>query len=245
MDGGIYSLRWPVGLKHTATRDRWFERFSKLKPGMNLREIAAELGEAYPSVYRWADLFKYDFPDLRREGRVTQEDWKRIDWSKRDAEIARELCLSRERVRQVRASEGHRPSAQRAATERFERWVETNREKLNGMHVAEILQFFGASISPQIARRLLRAHAIQPHDPTARWRELDWRLPNRDLGRIWSTSAKYIANVRAQLKVGPAKWDAKSSRIEHLLEYQQCLAQELIKSRGSKRKSVRAPRDVG
>ena len=58
MDGGIYRLEWPPGLRHTATRDRWFAKFSQLRPGMNLQEIAAELNEAYASVYRWADLFQ-------------------------------------------------------------------------------------------------------------------------------------------------------------------------------------------
>jgi len=70
MDGG-FRLQWPSGLKHTATRDRWFEKFAVLAPGMNLQEIASQLNEAYASVYRWADLFKYPFLDLRREGRVS------------------------------------------------------------------------------------------------------------------------------------------------------------------------------
>jgi len=238
---GTSKLEWPSGLKHTATRDRWFEKFSRLKPGMNLQTIAAELKEAYASVYRWADLFEYSFPDLRREGRVSSSDWDHVDWCQRDAEIARTLDISRERVRQVRAARGIGPSAQRALVHKFSKWVIGNREKLHGMPVYEVLRMFVCDLSQQVARRLLRAHGVKPHDPASRWRGIDWRLPNRDLARIWGTSAKYIANIRARLKVGPAEWDAKSSKIGESLQYQQSLAQEMIKSRVT-RKSPRAPK---
>ena len=238
MSGG-YTLQWPSGLKNTATRDRWFKRFAELKPGMNLQEIANELGEAYASVYRWADLFQYPFPDLRREGRVPSDSWELVDWCQRDAEIARKLDISRERVRQVRAARGVGPSAHRALVQRFNKWINTNRERLNGMPVYEVLKMFGCDLSQQVARRLLRAQGIKPHDPASRWRGIDWRLPNRDLARIWATSAKYIANIRARLEVGPAEWDAKNSKIEQIVEYQQALAQELIKSRGGRKIQVR------
>lgn len=234
MNGGS-KLEWPSELKHTATRDRWFEKFSRLPPGMNLQTIAAEMKEAYASVYRWAALFNYPFPDLRREGRVSAGDWDAVDWCKRDAEIARELDISRERVRQVRAARGIGPSAQRALVHRFGKWIVANREKLDGLPVYEVLKMFGCDLSQQVARRLLRLHGIKPHDPASRWRGIDWRLPNRDLARIWSTSAKYIANIRARLDVGPAEWDAKSSKIANNPNYQQALAQEMIKSRGSRR----------
>ncbi len=243
MNGG-FRLEWPAGLKHTATRDRWFEKFSKLPPDLNLQEIAVELDEVYASVYRWADLFKYPFPDLRRAGRVSVDDWEKVDWCQRDAEIARALGISRERVRQVRANRGKGPSAHRAQVHQFSRWIVANKERLNGLPVYEVLKMFGCTLSQQVARRLLRAHGIVPHDPASRWRGVDWRLPNRDLARIWSTSSKYIANIRARLRVGPAEWDAKSSKIGEDIEYQKALAQELIKSRGTRRPSSRAPRGV-
>jgi hypothetical protein len=237
-----YELLWPAGLKHTPTRDVWFARIAALKPGMDLREISAELKESYAAVYRWADLFHYDFVDLRREGRVPAQAWQQVDWCLRDAEISRSLGISRERVRQVRASRGIGPSEYRAAIQRFDRWVVTNRDRLNGQPLQHIMRMFGSEISPQVARRLLRLHQIKPHDATTRWRGIDWRLPNRDLARIWSANAKYIANLRARLGVGSATWDAKNSIIEQSIEYQQSLAQEMIKSRGGRKIPVRVPR---
>jgi hypothetical protein len=241
MSGGN-TLQWPPGLRHTATRDRWFQRFAKLPAGLNLQEIATQLGEAYASVYRWADLFEYEFPDLRREGRVPSDSWELVDWCQRDAEIARKLDISRERVRQVRAARGVGPSAHRALVQRFISWIDANSERLHGVPVYEVLKMFGCDLSQQVARRLLRAQGIKPHDPTSRWRGIDWRLPNRDLARIWNTSAKYIANIRARLEVGPAQWDAKNSRIEENADYQHSLAQELIKSRGGRKLQVRIPK---
>jgi hypothetical protein len=241
MDGG-YRLQWPAGLKHTATRDKWFEKFAQLRAGMNLQQVAASLSEAYASVYRWADLFQYPFPDLRREGRVSTRDWQEVDWCLRDADIARQLGISRERVRQVRASRGIGPSAHRATVQKFSKWVVANRERLHGLPVYEALKMFGCTLSQQVARRLLRMHDVRPHDPASRWRNIDWRLPNRDLAGIWQTSAKYIANIRARLHMGSAQWDAKSSKIEVIVEYQQSLAREMIKSRSSRKNHAGPPR---
>jgi hypothetical protein len=103
---------------------------------------------------------------------------------------------------------------------------------------------FGCDLSQQVARRLLRAHDIKAHDPASRWRGIDWHLPNRDLASIWSTSAKYIANIRARLQVGPAEWDAKSSKIEESVAYQQALAQEMIKSRSIRKNHARGAKPV-
>jgi hypothetical protein len=145
-------------------------------------------------------------------------------------------------VRQVRAARGIGPSTHRALVQRFSKWVIANRERLHGLPVYEVCKMFGCDMSQQVARRLLRAHGIKPHDPASRWRGIDWRLPNRDLASIWQTSAKYIANIRARLQVGPSQWDAKSSTIGESIEYQQALAQEMIKSRGSRKNHVRPPK---
>src|SRR6202012_3580047 len=95
---------------------------------------------------------------------------------------------------------------------RFDEFLGANQEKLDGLPVAKIVSEYGSEISPQIARRLIRALGIRPHDPESRWRGVDCRLTNRDLAAIWNTSPKYIANVRARLRVGPAQWDARSNK---------------------------------
>ncbi len=211
MHGG-FRLTWPNGLKRTPTRVRWFEKFSQLKPGMDLQQVSDTLREPYATVYRWADTFGYPFPDRRRRGRVSSAQWDEVEWGLRDAQIARDLGVSRERVRQVRASRGMGPSAHRSEVLRFEQFVAVNRERIHGFPVAQIVDEYGTPISHQIARRIIRSAGVRPHDPESRWRGVDWRLTNRDLAAIYGTSAKYIANVRARLGVGSAQWDARSSR---------------------------------
>lgn len=241
---GGQRIHWPSSLKRTGTRDRWFERFEKLKPGLSLQEVARLLGETYASVYRWAEVFEYPFPDLRRRGRVNAGEWEKVDWSQRDADIARKLGVSRERVRQVRAARGVGPSAHRADVQRFARWSRSRREKLHGVPVADALRLFGGGLSHQVARRVLRAAGVRPHDPGSRWRDVDWRLPNRDLARIWTTSPKYVANIRARLKVGPALWDSIRGKVAEP-RYRQAFSAEQRKAnaaRGSEKR--RAKREM-
>lgn len=225
MNGG-FRLTWPAGLKRTATRTRWFERFSQLKPGLDLQQVSDALQEPYATVYRWADTFAYPFPDRRRRGRVSSTQWDSVDWGQRDAEISRQLGVSRERVRQVRAARGMGPSEHRAAVIRFEQFVADSRENLHGLPMAQIVTQYGAGISLQIARRIARAAGVRPHDPESRWRNVDWRLTNRDLAIVWGTSAKYIANVRARLNVGPSHWDARSAKNLSEPSYLEALTQE-------------------
>jgi hypothetical protein len=46
-------------------------------------------------------------------GQMTKCDWSKVDWSKNDTRIAKELPVSRERVRQMRAKLGQLPSAEK------------------------------------------------------------------------------------------------------------------------------------
>jgi hypothetical protein len=225
MNGG-FRLNWPTGLRRTATRARWFQRFSQLKPGLDLQQVSDILHEPYATVYRWADTFAYPFPDRRRRGRVSTTQWDSVEWGLRDAVIARDLGVSRERVRQVRALRGMGPSEHRASVLRFEQFVASRTEQLHGLPIAQIIREYGAELSPQIARRIARAAGVRPHDPESRWRNVDWRLTNRDLAVAWGTSPKYIANVRARLGVGPAQWDARSTRNITDASYLEALAQE-------------------
>jgi hypothetical protein len=228
------TIRWPRTLKHTRTRDRWFKHFAKLKPGLSLQRVSRQLKENYASVYRWAELFEYRFPDLRRSGRVSSSEWDKVDWSLRDADIARELGVSRERVRQVRADRRAGPSSHRALVHKFVGWCKSRRDKLHGQTVAAVVAKFGGGLSQQVARRIMRTVGVQPHDPGQRWREAEWRLPNRDLASIWDASPKYVANIRARLQVGHAKWDSRNGAAQDP-RYLKALAGERKKAQQAKR----------
>jgi hypothetical protein len=232
---GGFNLIWPAHLKRTPTRIRWFEKFADLEPNLDLQQVSERLREPYQTVYRWAIVFAYPFPDRRLLGRVSGAQWDRVDWHLRDAEIAREFGISRERVRQVRLSRGAGPSIHREAIQRFEQWVRGRIDKLHGKAVGKIIVEFGDNLSKPAARRILRAADVKPHDPAARWSKVDWRLTNRDLAEIWNTSAKHVANVRARLGVGPPLWDGHNGRTREDPRYREALNRERKKSGGPAR----------
>jgi hypothetical protein len=101
-------LTWPAGLVETPVRRAWFDRLRKLPPGLDADAVAQRFGSNYRAVLRWAHVFGYEFRDRRRH--TAPEKWSMVDWSQTDAHIARELGVSRERVRQVRLERSLPPS---------------------------------------------------------------------------------------------------------------------------------------
>jgi hypothetical protein len=226
-------LSWPSGLKETAIRKEWFAKISRLPAGLELQKAAKMLREPYGAVRRWGVLFGYQFPDRRRT--VSREQWSKVDWSKRDAQIARELGVTRECVRLVRRARGMGPSAAQAATRDLGHFIMLKREKLHGLLVEEIIHHSGTDLPYHVVRRLLREHAVRPHETQSPLRDIDWRLPNRDLAGIWGTSPRYIANLRARVGVGRASWSARNSETHRNGKYNAALSAERQKSRAARR----------
>ena len=102
-------LSWPAGEEKTEARLKWYKRIRGLPPGMTLVQIARKFGVSRTNARRWAVFFGYRAPDTRcRKGGM--EKWNAVNWRQRDADIARMLGVSGERVRQVRAQRGLPPS---------------------------------------------------------------------------------------------------------------------------------------
>jgi len=219
-----HNISWPHGLKGTAIRTRWFQKISRLTPDLDLEGAARLLREPYAAVRRWGVLFGYKFPDRRRA--VLPEQWRKVDWRKRDAQIARELNVTRECVRLVRRARGAGPSAAQAATRDFEHFVIAQRDGLHGLLVQEVIGNSKTKLPYHVARRILREQGVRPHLPASPLRGIDWRLPNRDLATIWHTSSRYIANLRARLEVGEAAWNARQRDIQRDRKYRAALQRE-------------------
>jgi hypothetical protein len=242
MHGRRAILSWPRGIKQTAIRTSWYEKVSRLPVGLNLEQAAAALKEPYGAVRRWAVLFGYKFPDRRRS--VSIEQWNGVDWSRRDADIARELGVTRECVRLVRKSRGIGPSAAQAAIRNVEQFISTNRDRLHGLLVEDVIRHIGTDLPYHVVRRVLRDQGVRPHEPRSPLREINWKLPNRDLAQIWGTSARYVANLRARLKVGPAKWNARRRDISRSTEYGAAIARERQKAQAQRRRKDRPSRQA-
>jgi len=225
-------VRWPAGFKHTAARDRWFTAFSWLEPGMELGEISKLWNCSYDAVRPWANVFQYPYERPRHPSKQSSQVWDKVDWTQRDSQLARAIGISRERVRQVRAARGIGPSDHQARLEQFERWVHANRKHLHGLRADEVIAKWGSPHSLSMARRLLKKAKVRPFSRGARWQEADWRLPNRDLARIWAVTPNCITDVRARLKMGPSQWRGKDRNLKANPAYQQAYAQELRRAGG-------------
>lgn len=194
---------------------------------MDLAEIALRLDEPYHTVYRWAQFFRYPFPD-RRSFKPSVVDWNKVEWELRDAEIARQLGVSRERVRQVRKKRGI--CAPQTPARRFAAFVAANSQQLATMTVQEAMVAAHEKIGLQAARRVLRAAGIKP----ARKKQsppFDWRIPNRDLASIWGVTSHYVAMLRRRLGVGPANWNLRGGAIVKSSPYKKLLEREKLKAR--------------
>lgn len=236
---GRHVLRWPESLKPTAIRRIWFEKISKLSPGMDLNDASRALREPYGAVRRWAVMFGYEFPDRRRT--VSPQQWSKVDWQQRDAEIARTLGVTRECVRLVRRSKGVGPSAAQSAIREIEHFVAVNRARLHGLLVEDVIRHSGTDLPYHVVRRVLRDNGVRAHEPHSPLRDINWKLPNRDLALVWGTSARYIANLRARLGVGPSQWNARRPDLRRSADYAAALLRERQRARAGRRSKEREP----
>ena len=139
---------WRRRNRLTPRQRAWLGRLAQVEPGLKLGELAAMLGEPYATVQRWAAFLGYPIRDGRSE-RSSRVNWSSVDWRKPNVAIARELGVSRERVRQVRREmiakqDASRPSApkRRAAqspNSSFD-WRLPNRDlaEIHGMTVQQV-----------------------------------------------------------------------------------------------------------
>ena len=106
-----FNLRWPPQVRRTPARMVWFQRLEAVPSGLDLSALAQALGTAYSTARRWAFLFGYPITDRRCHG--PRDKWNSVDWTHSDSQIARNLGVTRERVRQVRKQHGLPPSTGR------------------------------------------------------------------------------------------------------------------------------------
>ncbi len=215
------SISWPAGTRVTRVRRIWFDRIASAPAGLRLEELAAHMHTSYPKAQRWGRFFGYPILDGRREKGV---DWTQVDWSLRDSEIARRLNVSRERARQVRSSMGAGLCAARATSEQFAAFISANFDALQGRTVTEAVELSSLDLAWSVARRIMRAAGVKPFRAVKKWADLDWRLPNRDLASILQFDPRRLATIRANLKVGPARWSALRGETITNTEYRQALA---------------------
>jgi hypothetical protein len=141
--------------------------------------------------------------------------WSRVDWSRQNCELAVEMGLSGERIRQIRkqlgAPQPTHPDRKRITRQTFQ-WAKDNLDNLKGLTWAELGRRYGLGDywkrSPlySFLKPFLRdGNHIRKHP----WGRMNFWLPNRDLARIWRLQYTQMASGRTQERRSRARWRYK------------------------------------
>ena len=153
------------------------------------------------------------FRQLRRKAFFAK--WSAVDWSEQNVELAAETGLSRERIRQIRHLVGapkspHHGRVRKSA--KLLQWARDRLDELRGLSGAEVWRKYGLSphwrAGPlyQFLKPVLRnGKLIRKH----RWDLMNFRLPNRDLERIWRLPGNTAGAYRRRNQRPPPIWSFK------------------------------------
>ena len=121
----------------------------------------------------WLDMQLPNGDAKRRwNQKVTPEQWEKVDWNKRDARIAEELGISRERVRQKRADFGQpKVTALRETQQLGDLSDKTAQE------VGEILGITPGAAAYRLRKAGLRAGDGYRHAQAGRPKPATWKYP--------------------------------------------------------------------
>ena len=142
--------------------------------------------------------------------------WSKVDWSTQNCELADEMGLSRERIRQIRQQVGaskptHLHRRIRKSAQALQ-WAKDNLEKLKGLSWAELMRKHGlsrwrGSAVYQFLKPFLR-NGRRKH----RWDLMNFRLPNQDLERIWRLPFNIAGRHRVRKQLQQPTWYYRQGR---------------------------------
>ena len=141
--------------------------------------------------------------------------WSKVDWSKQDCELADEMGLCRERIRQIRKQVGApKPTHHRRVrkTAQALQWAKDNLDKLKGLSWAELRRKYGlprhwrGSPLYQFLKPFLRDGSLNRKH---RWDLMNFSLPNRDLERIWRLPYNMAGPYRFRKQLQRPTWRFK------------------------------------
>jgi hypothetical protein len=83
--------------------------FEKLPPGLTIPQVAKRFRVNYQTARRLIKMNLYLYTDGRHFGQLKRRKFNpaKADWRKSNVAIAKQFCVSRERVRVVRGKLGH------------------------------------------------------------------------------------------------------------------------------------------
>jgi hypothetical protein len=152
--------------------------------------------------------------------------WSKVDWSKQNVVLAAETGLTQERIRQIRIRVGAPKSPHQHRCRRTHlriQWAKDNLDKLKGLTWAELRQKYGLTphwhCGPfyEFIKPLLRDGRLIRKRP---WDLMNFRLPNRDLQRIWRLPYKTAGSYRYLKQLPLSTWCFSGPRYTHFTKRQ-------------------------
>lgn len=195
------------------------EHIAALSVGsITLHDIMRTVGCSYQSAVKYAK----GFDNVVRKSCPHSLDprWLEVDWAANDAQIARQIGVTREAVRQARIRRG-------APDSPVKHWrqVSINRaaeidHDAPPQTVKELAESWGIAVTNvyTTARRLGVEYKRSPGNLWKYpWEEMNWDLPSRDLALLWIgkltfSSRVCIATNRRRFGY-PARWDAHNRNL--------------------------------
>ena len=159
------------------------------------------------------ELSKPSCRELQRARYLAQ--WRAVDWTKQDVELAREMGLSRERIRQIRQLLGVPQSPHHGSYSAYRhrnalalQWAAENLDRLEGMSGEEVRRKHGFPRHFQVYE-FLRAKGVLRNGNRIRkyrWSLMNFELPNGALQRIWKLPRYRATTYRSRKHLPAPKW---------------------------------------
>jgi hypothetical protein len=145
--------------------------------------------------------------------------WSKMDWSKQNCELAEEMGLGGDCIRRIRRKLGApKPTHPRRKrkTRNAMQWAKTNLDELRGLTQTELGRKYGLSkgwrggpLYP-VLKPFLRDGRLDRQHP---WQRMNFRLPNRELERIWRLLCGVASRIRREKQRPPPTWRCNPMRL--------------------------------
>jgi hypothetical protein len=192
-------------------RQKKFKQMAALDWNKLDADLARELRSPPSCMHYWR--IKLNKPEssgtsdyMSRRKAAQRAVWNSWDWQKNDSTIAKELKLSRERVRQIRLTLGKPASAQKGVRDsQVDKTLLPHVDELKSMMPSEAANKFGFCFIT--ITKFCRRHGIKMINGVQRKIELavmhrcNWRLPSRTLSGIWGRPLQSFAAFRNSRKL--------------------------------------------
>lgn len=145
-----------------------------------------------------------------------RKQWDALNWNLQDAVLAREMRCSRENVRQWRVKLGkpkspvHRQCTDPAYAANCAKV--RNQFRIHGVTEPDAQLAARLNVTASLVSKVRRDLGMERFDRDAYFDLADWRLSNKDLGKIWGRSAQLFANVRCQTNRGAPTYEIRFGR---------------------------------